>query len=283
MRMLVLLSLFLIISVFARSSVWKVSDGEHIMYIGGTIHVLRASDYPLPLEFERAYKKAEYLVFETDMAALNDPEFTAALADKMHYKGKTSLRTTLSRESYMALKKYVYSEGYGLYMFERFKPGLLIITLTGMKLEQLGLTEDGVDAYYSLRAEKEGKIQRHLESVQDQIALISDMGEGYEDEMILQTVRDMEALPSMMKWIAKAWREGDVKWIEKQLLTPMIQDFPEVYDAIIKQRNDRWMVKLLSMIREKKTGLVLVGTMHLPGKDGLLEEFRCAGFTVEEF
>ncbi len=92
MRIMILIMLFFMGSVFARSSVWTVSDGKHMMYIGGTVHVLRTSDYPLPAEFERAYKKADYLVFETDMEALNDASFTAALRDKMHYKGKKTLR-----------------------------------------------------------------------------------------------------------------------------------------------------------------------------------------------
>ena len=39
------------ITATAESAVWKVSKGEDYLYLAGTVHVLRASDYPLPREF----------------------------------------------------------------------------------------------------------------------------------------------------------------------------------------------------------------------------------------
>ncbi|WP_315982855.1 TraB/GumN family protein [Aliamphritea spongicola] len=45
-------------SVYA-SPVWKVSDGNETVYLGGTIHVLAEDDYPLPAAFQRAYAEAE--------------------------------------------------------------------------------------------------------------------------------------------------------------------------------------------------------------------------------
>lgn len=43
------------------------------MYVGGTIHILRQSDFPLPAEFEKAYSLSNMLVFESDMGKANDP------------------------------------------------------------------------------------------------------------------------------------------------------------------------------------------------------------------
>ena len=38
----------------AKGPVWKVSKGGQTVYLGGTIHLLSPSDYPLPEEFEEA-------------------------------------------------------------------------------------------------------------------------------------------------------------------------------------------------------------------------------------
>ena len=54
----------------AQSSVWKISKGDASVYLGGTCHILRKSDYPLPKEFEQAYAEADSLVFEIDPASL---------------------------------------------------------------------------------------------------------------------------------------------------------------------------------------------------------------------
>lgn len=62
MRYLILLCLLNPLCTFAETSLWRVSKGESELFIGGTIHLLGASDYPLPKEFEAAYKKADMLV-----------------------------------------------------------------------------------------------------------------------------------------------------------------------------------------------------------------------------
>ena len=52
---------------FSQSSVWKVSKGENTLYLAGSIHFLRPSDYPLPLEYETAFEKSDKLILETDL------------------------------------------------------------------------------------------------------------------------------------------------------------------------------------------------------------------------
>ena len=63
MRYLILLCLLTPFHLFAETSLWKISKGDTHLFIGGTIHVLSTADYPLPEEFESAYKKSEVIVF----------------------------------------------------------------------------------------------------------------------------------------------------------------------------------------------------------------------------
>ena len=37
------------------ASIWLVRSGDNVIYLGGTVHLLRPSDYPLPDEFDEAY------------------------------------------------------------------------------------------------------------------------------------------------------------------------------------------------------------------------------------
>lgn len=55
------------VSASAETSLYEITKGDQKIYLGGTIHVLRSSDYPLPAEFEQAYENANILVLETDM------------------------------------------------------------------------------------------------------------------------------------------------------------------------------------------------------------------------
>ena len=56
----------------ADTSVWSVRSGDNVIYLGGTVHLLRPGDCPLPDEFEEAYQASSELYCETDIAAMSD-------------------------------------------------------------------------------------------------------------------------------------------------------------------------------------------------------------------
>src|SRR5438045_6660292 len=51
----------------AASCVWKVSSPSGAtLYLGGSAHALRSSDYPLPAPYNRAFDASSRLIFESD-------------------------------------------------------------------------------------------------------------------------------------------------------------------------------------------------------------------------
>ncbi|HEX5329143.1 TraB/GumN family protein [Sulfuricurvum sp.] len=278
----VLFSIVLLLStVYAESSVWKISDGKHTMYIGGTFHLLRSTDFPLPHEFDDAYRQSDYVVFETDLSQAQSQTFQRALAQKMMLPSGKSLSTILSSKTYKELKGYVDSQGYKIEMFDHMQPWAVMLTLTQLKLSQIGIDQNGVDSYYYQRSLNDHIPQRYLESIEEQRAIITDIGEGEEDAVILQTLRDMKELNSMMAWMVSDWRKGKTERLKRELVDEMRTESPKMYRSVLKLRNEAWMPKLLSMLHEEKRGFVLVGAMHLLGEDGLLEQFQREGYSVE--
>lgn len=278
----VLFSIVLLLStVYAESSVWKISDGKHTMYIGGTFHLLRSTDFPLPHEFDDAYRQSDYVVFETDLSQAQSQTFQRALAQKMMLPSGKSLSTILSSKTYKELKGYVDSQGYKIEMFDHMQPWAVMLTLTQLKLSQIGIDQNGVDSYYYQRSLTDHIPQRYLESIEEQRTIITDIGEGEEDAVILQTLRDMKELNSMMAWMVSDWRKGKTERLKRELVDEMRTESPKMYRSVLKLRNEAWMPKLLSMLHEEKRGFVLVGAMHLLGEDGLLEQFQREGYSVE--
>ncbi|MBN2869552.1 MAG: TraB/GumN family protein [Campylobacterales bacterium] len=277
------LSLVCLSSLLGDSSVWKVSKGEETLYLGGTIHVLRPGDFPLPAEFDRAYEQADTVVFETDLAATTSDAFAAALSRKMLLPSGTTLSHLLKRETYDALRDYLGSQKIDIHNVERLRPWAVMLMITQTALAQNGIDRDGVDAHYSRRASADGKGQRFLETPTEQIALITGIGEGEEDAMITQTIQETQRIPDMIEWLVRDWREGEMARIEQELVQAMRSDSPQMYHHVLKERNDAWLPRLITLMREGNTGFVLVGAMHLAGSDGLLERFKQAGYVVEHF
>ena len=75
MVLLVLIFMSSCASAFASASVWAVRAGGNVTYIGGTCHLLRQSDHPLPAEYTTAYRASDLLVFETQLAQMQTAEF----------------------------------------------------------------------------------------------------------------------------------------------------------------------------------------------------------------
>ena len=65
--------------------------------------------------------------------------------------------------------------------------------------------------------------------------------------------------------------------------SPEAEDFPELMDMLLHQRNDDWIPMIEQMISSDGTEFLLVGALHLVGERGLLAQLRRRGYTVEKF
>ncbi len=281
MQYLILLWLLVSFPAFAETSLWRVSKGDSELFIGGTIHVLSNGDYPLPIEFEQAYKQAKTIVFETDLIELAQPEIQQQFIQRLMYAEGKTLKDDVSEKTYKALADYVVSTGLTIDALNQFKPPMVMITLLMAELQRLGMANTGVDNYFNHKAVEDGKTLDELESVQIQLDVIANMGKGHEDEMILSAIAETRELASIMEEMKAAWRKGDIKQLEKIGLSPMNADFPDLYRLLLVERNNSWIPKIEDFLATPATEFVLVGALHLVGCEGLISKLRRLGYKVE--
>ncbi len=270
------------INLLAEAPVWKVSKDGDTVYVGGTIHILTATDYPLPAGFEQAYAASESLVFETNMDALTSPAFQQELMQSVIYTDGRTLRDDISEETFAALEAYGQSVGVPAAGLLNFKAGMVSMTLTMLELQRLGLMGTGVDEFYTNKAKGDKKSVAELETVAQQISFIANMGAGEEDQLIAYTLRDIKTLKSMFADMKTAWRIGDNAALREIGLLPMKSEFPALYKLILKDRNDAWLPKIVSMFESPEIEFVLVGALHLVGEDGLLAQLKRDGYAIEQ-
>ncbi|MFT4886728.1 MAG: hypothetical protein ACJA2D_001949 [Pseudohongiellaceae bacterium] len=266
--------------VGADSSVWQVQSADQMLYIGGTVHLLRASDYPLPEEYAQAYAASSKIIFETDVNSMNDLAVQAKLMQRLSYGDDESLKTVLSDEAYSALEAYLSTISMPLVMLEKFKPGMVVSLLQVMEFQRIGFTPQGVDAYFNTLAIGDGKPLGQLETIDAQIGFLASMGEGNESEFILLSLKDLEDTVDVMDDMIEAWRTGDNDTLSELFVADMLEQAPEVYDSLLKQRNLNWLPQLEDMLKSPEIEFVLVGAAHLVGPDGLLAILQAKGFQV---
>ena len=273
---LVLLPSFLL----AESSVWKISKGEQFLYIGGTCHVLRPADYPLPTEFDSAYAVSDTLVFEIDPAAAQDPAFAMQLLAKASYTDGLNLKSVLSAETYQALAAQGLKSGLPIDKLSSIKPGVVMMMLMMQELSKAGVSQQGVDMHYHALGLKDNKPVRSLETPEFQIDLITTMGDGMEDELVRYGLEDLAHVKELFDQLIGAWRGGDLAEIEALFISDM-QNYSELYATILADRNLRWIPQITAFLKSPEIEFVLVGVAHAAGEDGILKLLRDQGYSVE--
>ena len=266
----------------AETSVWRVSDGNNSVYLGGTVHLLRPGDYPLPEEYEQAYQGSSELYFETDISSMSDLSVQAQMLQQLTYSDGRTLKTVLSEDAYTTLEDYTATIGMPLMMLEQFKPGMIISTLQVLEFQRIGFTPQGVDAFFNTRALGDAKDIGALETIEEQIGFLAAMGEGNESEFILLSLEDLENTNASMEEMITAWRNGDERALQKLFVDDMQQRAPGLFDSLISQRNLRWMPQIEAMFEDPDTEFVLVGAAHLIGGEGLVQLLQSKGYEVSQ-
>jgi len=267
----------------AKSPLWKVSKGDDHLFIGGTIHMLNKSDFPLPSEFETIYKQSEQLVFETDINKLQDPATQIKMVQTISYQDGSTLKDHLKPETYKALEDYASTAGFPMMMLNNFKPGMAATMLTVIELKKLGVDSEGVDAFYNNKASQDNKTLGKLETVESQINFLASLGEKNPDEFIMYTLRDMKKLPEVFGDMKAAWKTGDIKKLNDIGITPIKSDFPDIYQNLIVKRNNAWIPQIEVMMKTKEIEMILVGALHLAGEDSVLVQLKKLGYTIEQY
>jgi len=266
--------------VLAQSAVWVATSGNEKVYLGGTVHLLRPSDYPLPAPFEKAYQDSSTLYFETDIAGMSDFAVQARMMQELLYSDGRTLQSVLDAPTYAALAAHVSTTGLPMQMMERFKPGMLVSTLQVIEFQKMGFTPQGVDAYFNSRALGDGKQVGELESIDDQIGFIANMGEGNESEFVRSSLDDMQEIETAMDQMIAAWRSGDNATLEALFVADMKEEYPTLYEALLVRRNTAWIAIIETLFENQGNEFVLVGAAHLVGEDGLLSLLEQKGFEI---
>lgn len=264
------------------ASVWKVSNDQHSLYIGGTIHVLTPKDYPLAKEYDVAYQASDKVIFETDMQTASSPEFAQKMISQMMYNDGTTINKVLKTDTYQALAVHLSSRQIPMQAFASYKPSFLAISLSFIELQAMGYTSEGVDMFYTNMAKDQGKEQGWLETPDEQLAFLANLAGDDPNAIIEYTLKDIKKMPEMFAKLHATWLAGDMQGMADVGITPFKADYPTIYQDLLVTRNNNWFPKIVKMLSDQPTEFILVGALHLSGPDSVLAKLKAKGYTIEK-
>lgn len=262
---------------------WKVSDADNHVYLLGSFHALKPDDYPLAPSVDSAMADAERYVFELSPDELRSPDLGAKMAHAALIGDDKSLRDTLPAPLMSQLQAYMDKNGLPPSML-KFRPWFVSLVISVTEMQRIGYDPKfGLDQQLIDRVANSGKPALGLETADEQIAALASMT-AVEQELSLREALDEAAVfRTQMNALHQEWRAGDADALFARMGTELRQRYPALYQRIDVDRNRAWMPKIRAMLDQEKhdDSMVVVGSLHLLGPDGLIAGLKAAGYRVE--
>ena len=268
-------------SANAKSCVWKVTtpDGQRTLYLAGSVHALRSSDYPLPKSYDLAFANCTRLAFEVDpddMGRMRERLMKAATLPN-----GTQVRDRVDPRTYVYLQRVLAKTKTPESKIASYQPWYL-----AMRLESpggpLGASSSwGIETYLAKKAAAAKKPIDGLESWRSPADVFAAMSpEDAEATLLLTFIQLDNARAEFLKSLT-AWRQGDAAAVER-VMRQEYKDYPVLYRRLIDARNQAWLPRVEGWLRSRDTWLVVAGAAHMAGRDGLPEALRARGYQVEQ-
>jgi len=261
----------------AKSCVWKITakDG-HTLYLGGSFHALRPTDYPLPPEYNRAFEASSRLVFEEDPST-GAASGNALLKSGQYPKGD-NIKNHVDPRTYDYLRRFFTLIKVPEEKFRLYKPWLIDLILSAPPPEYSKL---GVENFLWARAKTNSKQVSGLESSREHNQVFAGLSDRESEALLLILFINAAREDARGVDIVSVWRRGEAEIINK-LMRESFRDFPSMAVRLLDARNRNWIPKIDGYLRSNQTHFVVVGAAHMGGSSGVLSLLRDRGYHIEQ-
>jgi uncharacterized protein YbaP (TraB family) len=263
----------------ASNFLWKISGGPNeVLYLGGSWHALRSSDYPLPSAFTCALDASSKLALEVDPNEMRaaDKDITKAGM----YAKNDNLKNHVDPRTYNYIRRFFALLNVPEEKITRYRPWFIALMLQSPS--QRGMSSSlGVEQFLMQRARARSKPIVGLETAREHANVFVGLSDRQSEALLLLTFIPGDKASSDYARLMNAWRNGDadVPW---RTIRDGFRDFPSLGERIIDDRNRNWIPKIEGYLHSGQTYFVVAGAAHMGGPNGLLALLRARGYKIEQ-
>ena len=269
----------------AATFLWEVKSVTNRVYLFGTVHAAKQEWYPLPAVVEEAYAESPVLVVEadvTDKAALDKS------ATLMLYKAPDNLKNHVEPDDYERFRKLLPRYRIPEVAVYSMKPFMAASLLVFSEWARLGyLPAIGVDSYFIHKAKADVKPIVEIEGVEAQLKLMDGLTDLEHQQIFRGTLKALEMglTGEQITGMVNAWQAGDPALMLEVArryndLVPGAKEFEEKF---VWSRHEAMLKKIEGYLNEsRERHFIAVGSLHLAGPRGLVEELRKRGYIVRQ-
>jgi uncharacterized protein YbaP (TraB family) len=257
----------------ATPLIWEVRSAGNAVYLLGSIHLGRSEMYPMGLVVEKAYQASKIVALEADPT---DQQAVMSAISGSLYQPPENLQKNLPVPLLARLSRTLERYGIPLEQAQQMKPFLVAITLASIEYAKAGFDPSlGVDMYLARRAKQDGKRLVELESLGGQMALMNDMSDRLQENLLQVTLESIDngEIPAL---VGKKLHDA-VSAEERKLPAALAQEF---HRKLMSDRNIAMAEKIETILKGSETHFIAVGAAHLLGQDNVLQILSQKGYRV---
>ncbi len=256
---------------------------DKVSYILGTHHFAPLAVVDSISELPSILSSVDKLYGELDMAQMSDPQVMSNMQMALMAPSDSTLDKVLD-EAQLAKLTEAWNNLTGgaapLEMMYGVKPSVIstqIAAILTQKVFPMLNPMEGIDMTMQNRAKELGKPVDGLETMDFQINMLYNRPISEQAEGLMKTIDDLDNNEKKSIALSQAYINHDIDSILKMMEEE--EENEETMDRMIYSRNATW-VDRLSKEMPQESILVVVGAAHIPGKKGVAEGLRQAGFKV---
>lgn len=262
---------------------WRAEVGSSTFHLLGSVHVARPELYPLDERIEAAFADSDVLVLELSL----DSAAQFGAARRMMELGRLEpgqrLPDVVEPETWQLLERALGERGQSLFGLRGFRPWFVALTLTTQALERQGFSaENGIDEHFRRAAVRDKKRIEALETVDAQLALFTGLTPRAEEQLLRQTLEELDQYGAELDAAFQLWSAGDARELDRLMLAPMQQDYPDLFERLFVARNRAMTEGLVALSRTPGRYFVVVGAGHLVGDAGIIAMLSARGITSRQ-
>ncbi len=266
-----------------KNFMWRARSEDGIVYILGSIHMLKKDVYPLNKTIEDAFDRSDILAVEANVQDMNGLDIRKMMAQAFYPEGDM-LENHISPETLAMIKDEARKLGLRFDVLHTQRPWFLALSLQAMALIKCGYDPKfGIDNHFLLEARGKKKITE-LEGLTDQVDLMTGFSEAEQELVLQQTLKDLDLAVREAQQLTDAWKSGDVATIEEITARTLRQDsrlYP-VYKKLLFDRNKSMAAKIENALKAGQRCFTVIGAAHLVGEKGIIHLLEERGYAVEQ-
>jgi uncharacterized protein YbaP (TraB family) len=273
-----------------RALLWRIEGAFAVApsYLFGTVHLTDDRVNALSPKTTEALNGARRIALEIDdLSPQTLAKAIAGMRELVVFADGRSLESMLSGEEFGIVQSVLGANGTPRHLATVLRPWLVTLSLSLPACERrraaAGL--QALDMRLGEGGKKRGIPVVGLETLEGQMRALAAVPEGDQLQMLKMSLKFYDRAEDLMETMVRRYlsRGIGVIWPFQMELARGAGFPPEAFktfeEQMVSVRNRRMRDAAVPLLREGGT-FIAVGALHLPGKLGLVELFRDAGFTV---